>query len=236
MNLTDLLADRDERHARTSRIYGVVSGVVSDNHDPEGRARVKVKLPWLEENAESDWAKVLTFMAGKERGGIFLPEIGDEVLVAFEHGDLQHPYVLGALWNSKDTPPDTNSDGKNNIRKVKSRSGHELIFCDDHEAGKERVEIHTKAGHKIILDDATGAEKIQICDKTGANFVTIDSVKGEMGLASQTTMKLKSMQIEITADATMKLKSPQIEIAADAMMKLSAGGVLEISGALVKIN
>ncbi|MBL9135543.1 MAG: hypothetical protein JNK85_06725 [Verrucomicrobiales bacterium] len=236
MNLTDILADRGERNARTLRIYGVVSGVVSDNHDPEGRARVKVKLPWLEENAESDWAKIMSFMTGKERGAIFLPEVGDEVLVAFEHGDIHHPYVLGGLWNSKDPPPDANSDGKNNIRKIKSRSGHELIFCDDDQGRKERVEIHTKAGHKIVLDDSAGAEKIEICDKTGSNSIQIDSVKNDMGLTSQLSMKLHSTQIEITGDASIKLKAPQIEVSADAMLKLSAGGLLEISGAMVKIN
>jgi uncharacterized protein involved in type VI secretion and phage assembly len=221
MNLTDVLTDKDEKQARTNRIYGVVSAVVTDNHDPDGRARVKLKFPWLEEQAQSDWAKIACLMAGKDRGSVFLPENGDEVLVAFEHGDVHHPYVLGALWNSEDTPPETNSDGKNNIRKIKSRSGHELIFCDDGQGQKEKVELHTKAGHKIVLDDSTGAEKIEIRDKSGSNVVTIDSVKGEMSLESQTSLKIKSLQIEIEAQTTLKL---------------SAGALVEVKGGLVKIN
>jgi uncharacterized protein involved in type VI secretion and phage assembly len=221
MNLTEMLQDQGEKRARTNRIYGVVSGLVSDNKDPEGRARVKVQFPWLADDAQSDWAKVVSFMAGKDRGAVFLPEVGDEVLVAFEHGDIHHPYVLGGLWNSDDPAPETNGDGKNNIRKIKSRSGHELIFCDNDQGKQECVELHTKAGHKIILDDKQGAEKIEIRDKSGSNVVTINSVTGEMSLESQTKLKLKSQIIEIEAGA---------------QMKVSAGALLELKGALVKIN
>jgi uncharacterized protein involved in type VI secretion and phage assembly len=221
MNLTELLLDREEKRSRTNRVYGVVSGIVSDNHDPEGRARVKINFPWLAEHAESDWAKVVSLMAGKDRGTCFLPEVGDEVLVAFEHGDVHHPYVLGALWNSDDSTPEPNRDGKNNIRKIKSRSGHELVFCDDDQGKQEKIELHTKAGHKILLDDSAGAEKIEIRDKSGANVVIIDSIKREISLESQMTLKIKSQQIEIEAGM---------------MMKLTAGALLEIKGALVTIN
>jgi uncharacterized protein involved in type VI secretion and phage assembly len=221
MNLAEMLTDRDEKRARTNRVYGVVSGIVTDNHDPEGRSRVKLNYPWLGEQAESDWAKVVSLMAGKDRGTCFLPEVGDEVLVAFEHGDVHHPYVLGALWNSDDSTPEPNSDGKNNIRKIKSRSGHELIFCDDNQGKQEKIELHTKAGHKILLDDSSGSEKIEIRDKSGANAVTFDSVTGQITLESQMMIKLKSQQIEIEAQMGLKI---------------SAGGVVEIQGALIKLN
>ena len=221
MNLPELLLDGEERLSRTNRVYGVVSGVVTDNHDPEGRARVKISFPWLAEHAGSDWAKVATLMAGKDRGAFFLPEVGDEVLVAFEHGDIHHPYVLGALWNSDDSAPESNSDGKNNIRKIKSRSGHELIFCDDDQGKQEKIELHTKAGHKIVLDDSSTAEKIEIRDKSGANVVIIDSVAGQISLESQMTLKIKSQQIEIEAGMGIKL---------------TAGGSVEIKGLLIKLN
>jgi len=221
MNLVELLLDREEKRSRTNRVYGVVSGIVTDNHDPEGRARVKINFPWLAEHAESDWAKVASLMAGKDRGACFLPEVGDEVLVAFEHGDIDHPYVLGALWNSDDPTPVPNSDGKNNIRKIKSRSGHELIFCDDDQGKQVKIELHTKAGHKVLLDDSSGSEKIEVRDKSGANVVTIDSVAGQIGLESQMTIKIKSQQIEIEAGMGIKL---------------TAGAVIEIQGALIKLN
>jgi uncharacterized protein involved in type VI secretion and phage assembly len=221
MNLPEMLLDQNEKRSRTNRVYGVVSGIVTDNHDPEGRSRVKISFPWLAEHAESDWAKVASLMAGKDRGACFLPEVGDEVLVAFEHGDVHHPYVLGALWNSDDSSPQPNSDGKNNIRKIKSRSGHELIFCDDDQAKQEKVELHTKAGHKILLDDSSGSEKIEIRDKSGANVVTIDSVAGQIGIESQMTVKIKSQQVEIEAEMGIKI---------------TAGAVIQLQGALITLN
>ena len=85
MNLFDVLTD--ERDDASSRVSGVVVGVVTNNQDPEGMGRVKVKFPWLSDEDESNWARVAAPMAGKERGFYFLPEVEDEVLVAFEHGD-----------------------------------------------------------------------------------------------------------------------------------------------------
>ncbi|HEX2224158.1 MAG TPA: phage baseplate assembly protein V, partial [Thermoanaerobaculia bacterium] len=114
----------------TSRIYGVVVGVVTNNQDPEGLGRVKLRLPWLSAQAESDWARVISPMAGGDRGLYALPEVDDEVLVAFEHGRAELPYVLGSLWNGKDKPPAANEDGKNKLRVLKSRSGHRVRLDD----------------------------------------------------------------------------------------------------------
>src|SRR2546426_9457473 len=85
--------------AREKKLYGVVAGIVTNNEDPDGLGRVKIRFPWLSEDNESWWARIAAPMAGKERGAYFLPEVDDEVLVAFEHGDVNFPYVLGALWN-----------------------------------------------------------------------------------------------------------------------------------------
>lgn len=221
MSLIDLLTDEDEERARTKRINGIVTGIVTNNKDEEGLGRIKIKFPWLSEENEADWAKVMSFMAGKERGGFFLPEVGDEVLVAFEHGDINYPYVIGALWNNEDNPPETNSDGKNNIRKIRSRSGHEIVFNDDDTSKKEKIEIHTNGGHKILLDDTDGQEKIEIIDKTGSNKMTIDSVQNSISIESSSQLKIKAQAIEIEAGTTMTIK---------------AGAVLNIQGKLVKIN
>src|SRR5262245_16193614 len=121
------------------RIYGVVSGIVTNNQDPDKLGRVKVRFPWLSESDESWWARVATPMAGKDRGAYFLPEVDDEVLVAFEHGQVDHPFVIGCLWNGKDDAPESNADGENNHRTIKSRSGHVLRFND--KSGSETIEI-----------------------------------------------------------------------------------------------
>ncbi len=207
--------------SRVRRISGVVIGIVTNNKDTEGMGRVKVKFPWRGDSDESYWARVSTLMAGKDRGAFFLPEVGDEVLVAFDHGDINHPYVIGALWNGVDTPPETNADGKNNIRKIKSRSGHEIIFDDNDEQKKEKIEIHTKAGHTIILDDSAGAEKIEIKDKTGNNSIMIDSVQNAIAISSQMKLSIKAQAIEIESGGMMSIKS---------------SASLTIQGAIVKIN
>lgn len=221
MSSLNSLSNGAERVNGGTTITGVVVGVVTDNQDLEGLGRVKVKFPWRDDNDESFWARIASLMGGQDRGTYFLPEVNDEVLVAFDHGDIHHPYVIGGLWNGRDNPPETNRDGKNNIRKIRSRSGHELIFNDDSEGGQEKIEIHTKAGHKIVLNDSAGGEKIEITDKTGNNSVIIDSVQNAISVKSTTKLTIESNMIEIKSGG---------------MMNIEATGNLTIKGALVMIN
>jgi uncharacterized protein involved in type VI secretion and phage assembly len=203
------------------RIRGVVIGIVTNNEDDEGMGRVRVRFPWRGDSSESYWARVATVMAGRDRGTFFLPEVDDEVLVAFDHGDINHPYVIGALWNGVDTPPETNADGKNNIRTIKSRSGHEIIFDDNHEQNSEKITIHTNAGHTILLDDSAGAEKIEIKDKTDNNKIIIDSVQNSINIESVMQLKIKANMVEIEGTTSLTLKS---------------NAALTIQGLPVKIN
>lgn len=223
MSLEDFLDKEDGQG--TQHLYGVVIGIVTSNKDDLGLGRVKVKFPWRGEETgkedESHWARVASPMAGKERGMLFLPEVNDEVLVAFEHGDINHPCVIGSFWNSLDKCPEPNSDGKNNIRKIKSRSGHEIIFNDDSEKKKEMVMIHTKANHQIILDDAAGQEKIEIIDNTGNNKITFDSTQNSISIESKEGLTIKSKTIDIEAVSNMTIKS---------------SGTLKIKGSMIEIN
>jgi uncharacterized protein involved in type VI secretion and phage assembly len=199
----DLLENKDQNVGIT---YGVAAGLVTKNDDPNKLGKIKITFPWLPDDNETDWIRMTTFMAGSEMGGIFLPEVGDEVLVAFEHGDLNRPYVIGALWNGKAKPPEADYI-KNNIRKIRSRSGHEIIFNDDKESRTEKIEIHTNANHKIILDDSAGEEKIEIIDKTGSNKITIDSVQNSINIECAMNLKIKANVIEIEGTTSLTLKS-----------------------------
>ena len=219
MSMMNLFQDFGEESG--DRISGVVIGIVTNNEDEEELGRVRVRFPWMGESGESYWARVATLMAGNDRGTFFLPEVGDEVLVAFDRGDINHPYVIGALWNGVDTPPETNADGKNNIRKIKSRSGHEIIFDDNHEQNSEKITIHTNAGHTILLDDSAGAEKIEIKDKTDNNKITIDSVQNSINIESAMQLKIKANVVEIEGTTSLTLKS---------------NAALTIQGLPVKIN
>jgi len=111
----------ETEHESGGYAKGVAVAVVTQNKDPEGQCRVKVSYPWYDPPRESYWARLATPMAGGGRGIVTIPEVGDEVLVAFEREDLRFPYVLGSVWNGKDTPPETNADGKNNKRLIGRR-------------------------------------------------------------------------------------------------------------------
>ncbi len=234
MNILDLLLPEDLDESRAGKVYGVVVGIVTNNDDPQKMGRVKMKFPWLNDTDESNWARVATMMAGKDRGTWFLPEVGDEVLVAFEHGDVPSPSVGGGLCTGGDTPPRDGDGGANDERVIKSRSGHELIFGD--KDGSEKVEIKTKAGHQLLLDDSGGSEKITVVDKSGNNKIEIDSAGNSIAITAQTKISLKATDIEITADSGLKMKGAQVEITADADLKVQSSAMLTLKGSLVKIN
>jgi len=217
MSFLEILNEEEKEGA----ISGVMPGIVTNNEDPEGMGRVKLSFPWRFAEDESDWVRIAVPMAGNERGMFFLPEVEDEVLVAFEMGDIHHPYIIGGLWNGKDAPPETNSDGKNNIHVIRSRSGHQITFNDDDSGKKEHLEIKTNAGHTILLDDSSGGEKIEIKDKTGSNSIIIDSVSNSISLESSTELTVKSKTINIESDGELTIK---------------AGATLNLKGITVKIN
>lgn len=145
----------------------IVIGIVTDNNDPDKMGRVKVKYPWLTEDHVSDWARTASQMAGDKRGMFNLPEINDEVLVAFEQGDIHRPIIIGMLWNGKDTFPTVEgrpmlgSGQEVNRRGYYTRIGHKLIFDDTD--GKGDITIKTSNDHLAILDDAN--KKIEITTK-----------------------------------------------------------------------
>lgn len=215
MSLLGALFEAPAGAAAGARLLGVVVGVVTNNQDPDGLGRVRVRLPWLSATEESHWARLAVPMGGKDRGVYFLPEVDDEVLVAFEHGDLRLPYVLGALWNGQDTPPADNRDGKNNLRVIKSRSGHVIRLND--EDGKERIEIVDKDGKNSIVID------------TAKNTLTITTDQDIVLTAPQGTIKLEAQKIELKSSADTTIE-------AGAGMDVKASATLNVKGATVNLN
>lgn len=216
MNLLEVLTSTQDRDEPRGRSYGVVVGVVSNNQDPDGMGRVKVSFPWLAKTGESNWARVASPMAGSDKGISFVPDVDDEVLVAFEHGDPRSPYVLGALWNGVDKPPaEKSGDNDNNRRVIKSRSKH----C-------------------IVLDDTPGSEKIEIIDKTGHNKIIIDSSANKLTLQVDGDIELKATKGKILLEAqSVEITSAaQTKIAANASMEIKASQTLTVKGATVNLN
>lgn len=123
------------------RFHGAAVGLVTNLNDPDQTGRIKVRFPWLHDQEESHWCRVSAGQAGKSRGNFIRPEIGDEVLVMFERGDPNQPFVVGSLWNGRDLPPGPgNPDGKNDHKFFQSREGHQLIFNDGDDGGY--IEFH----------------------------------------------------------------------------------------------
>ncbi|WP_296824757.1 phage baseplate assembly protein V [Sulfurovum sp.] len=193
----------------TRNLNGISSAIVTNNKDPDGLGRIKIRYVWDQDNYETTWARVMSFMAGDHRGGFFLPEVGDEVLVGFIEGIFEFPVILGAVWNGKDIPPAKNENGKNDIKKIRTRSGHEIIF-DDHESNA-KLEIKSKSGHKISLNDAAGGEKMSIEDKNG-NRIEIDAVSNTITLKSSIKLSLEANMIDIKADGILTLQGGLVKI------------------------
>jgi phage baseplate assembly protein V len=212
---TDALSALFTPPIQINRFYGVVVGVVTNNQDPENMHRIKVRFPWLNNDVESHWARVATPMAGNDRGVYFLPEVDDEVLVAFEHGQVDHPFVLGSLWNGKDNAPESNADRENNHRTIKSRSGHVLRF-----------------------NDKSGGETIEIIDKTGNNKIVIDSANNTITIEAQSDITIKSATGKLTMQANgIEMKSRMgVSVEAAQNMDLKANAIVTVKGAMIRLN
>jgi uncharacterized protein involved in type VI secretion and phage assembly len=173
--------------------YGVHVGLVVDVQDPDGQGRVRVRLPWVtgDDAGTAAWARLATMMAGAGRGSWFVPDVGDEVLVAFEAGDPARPFVVGSLWNGNDRPPETMGPD-NAIRTIRTRSGVTIRLSDGREDASLLLE--TPDGKRVHLDGARGALVVE--DGSG-NRITLDPSGIEV--ASSAEVRVAASQVEVAA-------------------------------------
>jgi uncharacterized protein involved in type VI secretion and phage assembly len=190
--------------AERARLYGAYPATVTDIKDPDSQGRVKVKLPWMPDNEGGGyevWARLATMMAGNSRGTWFIPDVNDEVLVLFEGGDARRPYVVGALWNGSDSPPEQMDGSGNNYKKViRSRNGVKVTLDD--QDGQEKFICETPGGQKVTLKDGPGA-------------VTVEDSNGN-------SIKLEASGITVTASAQVKVQCATMEVSAG-MVTVNAG-------------
>jgi phage protein D/phage baseplate assembly protein gpV len=217
--------------ANRNRWNGVVPAIVTANDDKDGKmARVKVKFPWLDGGLESTWARVVGIGAGKECGFFWLPEVNDEVLVAFEHGSFDHPYVLGSLWNGTDAPPETSpvKNGKVELRTLKTTGGH-IIRLTDGNSPKIEI-IDSKSNTSIVMD--TQNKKITMNSQGDYELTTTGNVTikatGNMSLEATGNLTLKGMNVSIEAQTQLSAKG--------ATGTIQASGPMAVKGATVAIN
>lgn len=203
-SMLDMLFEERVPAGLGGRWYGVYPGLVSDIADPDGQGRVKITLPWSPDTQGARyeaWARIATLMAGKQRGSWFIPDVNDEVLVAFESGDPRRPYVLGGLWNGSDDPPESMDGAGNNYKKViRSRNGVKCTLDD--QDGQEKLILETPGGQKATLKDGPGS--IEIVDSNG------------------NSVKLEASGITVTASAKVTVNASQVAISAG-MVTVDAG-------------
>jgi uncharacterized protein involved in type VI secretion and phage assembly len=176
--------------------YGVYPALVVDIKDPASQGRVKVRLPWSPDGGGQRyeaWARIATLMAGNDRGSWFIPDVDDEVLVAFAGGDVRTPFVLGGLWNGSDAPPQTmDGAGRNEVKKLRSRNG--VMVTMEDKPGQERLVIETPGGQSVTLKDGPGA--VEIVDSNG------------------NSVKLETAGITVNASAKVTISASVVEISA----------------------
>jgi uncharacterized protein involved in type VI secretion and phage assembly len=171
-------------------LNGVYSASVVDNRDPDGLARVLVRVSAPTDVTSGDlWARVATMMAGRTRGTWFIPDVGDEVLVAFERGDVKEAYVIGALWNAKSRPP---AESPVDVKVIRSRNGVTLRIRDDR--NNNALVLETPGGQRITLQDNPGSVRVE--DANG-NSVML-SASG-MTVNASATVTVNASRVEVSA-------------------------------------
>lgn len=150
------------------RYFGVYEALVMEVNDEAKEGRVRVKFPWFDEETTSAWCRVRQSYAGNDYGAFFVPEIGDEVLVAFIQGDMRYPVILGGLYNGRDKPPTARADDRDQ-KMIRTKGRHEILLDDT--SGKERVHVKTKGGH---LADLSDVDKKIVVRTTGNHHLTLD--------------------------------------------------------------
>ena len=242
---------------RAAATPGVLNAVVTDVKDPRNLGRVRVKFPVHSDQYESGWARVASPGAGARRGTGLLPEVGDEVLVAFGNGEMGDPYVLGGLYNGKDTPePDqvNANDGKVQRRVFVSRTGmrvehlekpdgEELVLSTNAGAQKVRLVQKPDASIEIVSEgpvtvtakkDVTVTAQKDVAVSTSTGAVTVKGA--DVTLEGSKSLALKAPKVTVDGTATVEVGAPSVKVAATATAELSGNAMTTIRGGLVKIN
>ena len=237
--------------ATDQRYYGVVEAVVTDVNDKDKEGRVKMKYPWFDENMETEWCRVSQIYAGNGYGAFFIPEVGDEVLVAFVHGDMRRPIIIGGLYNGKDKPPSERTDEKDQ-KMIRTKGKHELLFDDSN--GKERVRITTKGehvadlndfekkilikskgDHKVLLDDQN--QQISVKSKGGHELLLDDqNRKAQLTTSGQHQVVLDDNQKKLTISTTSKNTITLDDSGNKITIQTSGGQIIEMQAGKITLT
>lgn len=268
MSIYNIISE-DIKENNYKNIATITVGVVSNINDPEGLGRVKVKLlNRTTSEYETDFIRVMTPMSGSGWGMFFLPEVGDEVLVAFCDGDICRPYVIGSLWNDSEDEerrrkvPITVTDGENNKRQIKTKSGHRITFNDKVEeknGEKEsvgRIRLTTSKGLMLSLEDKNETIIIKFNDKNGnKSGIKINGKEGAISIKAQQKIELvagnskiildgQGNSVSIESGGELKISGNQVgiegqsstELKSSGQVTVQASGIANVKGSMIKLN
>lgn len=244
-------------NGRLMGIQGVATGIVKENWDDKHQGMVKVEYSLGEEGRNvSGWMPMMSLYAGKEFGIYILPEIGAEVVVAFQLGDRNCPIMLGTLWNKTNTIPKETANKDNSIKLIRTLSGCTIRLSD--EKGKEKIEIQTPEELKVVLDDEK--KTAEVSDKDGKNKFLLDAQNGQITMSADKKISMKAGGKEIFVTdgnqaaikaGTVKIEAQQslnikgqsskvegasVEVKANGTLKMEASGITQVKGSMLKLN
>lgn len=217
------------------RIFGGVVGIVASNYEKEMPGRICVNIPVRDENANQlKWAKVAAPYTGREWGQYFLPEENDQVLLLFEDGNIEKPYIVGCIPKDNDKFLKKSVDEKNKIKQIMTRHGSRITFEDDEEEGdKDKITVSTaKDSHQMVMDN--GKKQILMQDKEGNCKIEMGTEKGEISIhaAKKLTVTVgDSITVTMNGDSgTVKIDAKKVEVQASDKLSLSCDGNAKLSG------
>jgi len=248
-----------DNNLKDNNLSGFVTGIVKEIYDEKYPGMIKAEIFMTDGTVNvTDWMRVIVPYAGANKGMYFLPDIGDEVAIVFERGEIERPYVIGCLWNKVDTIPESTVTQENTIKKLRTKGGHEIIFDDTKDKGK--IDIITTKKNKISMDDENSLITITTSGDDGDNIIKIDSKGGIITLDAKKKIMLDAEGTKITIDKeakkialeadninlegkTIKIKGQSVsiegsttDIKAAGTMNVKSDGATNIKGAMVKIN
>lgn len=247
MSLYDVIDEISEEHTGKTeygdnRIYGVALGSVAKNYDKDMPGRLCVSVPVRDKEAnELKWARLAMTSGGKNWGHYFMPEAGDQVLLTFENGNIEKPFVIGCVYFDGSRFLSGAADENNQFKQIMTRNGSTVIFEDNKEGEgeKDKITVRTaKKRHMIALDNEN--KKIVIQDEKGDNRIEMMTEKGQMKIVAAKSLEIlvgDSIKIRMNGETgAVKLEAAEFSVKASKQVKLESDGTLSEKGAQVLLN
>lgn len=213
------------------KFYGVTTGIVASVDDPEMLGRVQVKLPFLDALDQAPWARVAVPFTGLLHGHYFIPNVDDEVLVAFEHGDTHVPYVVGSLWNAFAPPPLQSPQSQ--IRVIRTRAGNQIAIAEQ----PASITIQTEAASPMPMPtpaSPVGPHQTIALDTNGISAMTPTRITLQVSTTS-VVIAPDSITLRVGANV-VTIGTGSVDITASGAVNIKAAGNCTVQAALVSIN